>query len=168
VILHESAKERPALTLDGRQTTYAELNAEAEKFAAALAELGVKPRDKVAVMLPNVPRFAVAYYGILYAGASVVPLNVLLKAPEVSYHLEDSDSVALVAWEGFLGAASEGFDGTDDCRRLIVVEESGGEGAPEGSLGFEELLSASPAGFEPVLQRRVQRGQAPQAARGRR
>lgn len=151
VILRESANERPekpALTLDGRQTTYAELDAAAEKFAAALAGLGIKSGDKVALMLPNVPRFAVAYYGILYAGASVVPLNVLLKAPEVAYHLDDSDSVALVAWEGFLGAAREGFDGADGCRHLIVAEKPGGEGAPEGSLGFDELLGASPPGFE--------------------
>ena len=100
VFLEESARERPekpALVMDGYTITYAGLHAAAKRFANALAALGVEPGDKVAMMVPNVPQFAVAYYGILRAGGVIVPLNVLLQGPEVTYHLDDSDSVALIA-----------------------------------------------------------------------
>ena len=46
--------------------------------------------DRVGVMLPNVPEFPVAYYGVLRAGGVVVPMNVLLKRREIAFYLEDS------------------------------------------------------------------------------
>ncbi len=151
VLLEESAKERPekpALILKDRVLDYAGLRDAAKKFANALASMGVKCGDKVAIMVPNLPEFVVAYYGILNAGASVVPLNVLLRGPEVAYHLDDSDAVALVAWEGVLEEARKGFEGTEGCENLVIVEEPNGEGAPEGAHGFEGLLSDHPAEFD--------------------
>ena len=50
---------------------------------------GCEPGDRVGVMLPNVPYFPVAYYGVLRAGGVVVPMNVLLKGREVGFYLED-------------------------------------------------------------------------------
>ena len=50
----------------------------------------MRPGDRIGVMLPNVPYFAVVYYGILRAGGVVVPMNVLLKEREVAYYLGDS------------------------------------------------------------------------------
>ncbi len=81
VLLEESATKRPdkpALILGDRVLDYAGLRAEAKKFANALTAMGVKFGEKVAIMVPNVPQFVIAYYGILNAGAVVVPLNVLL------------------------------------------------------------------------------------------
>jgi long-chain acyl-CoA synthetase len=151
VLLEESTKEkaeRPALILGDDVLTYAELRDAAKKFANALAGLGVESGDKVALMVPNVPQFAIAYYGILNVGAAVVPLNVLLKGPEVSYHLGDSDAVALVAWESLLEEARKGYEEAERCEKLIVVEEPDGEGAPEGTYGFDKLLVDSSAGCE--------------------
>ena len=56
-------------------------------MATLLREHGVGPGDRVGVMLPNVPEFPLAYYGILQAGAVVVPINVLLKRREISFYL---------------------------------------------------------------------------------
>jgi len=151
VILEESVKnkpEKPALILDDTIFTYAELGAAAKKFANALVSLGIEPGDKVALMVPNVPQFAIAYYGILNVGASVVPLNVLLKGPEVTYHLDDSDAVALVAWEDSLGEAKKGFDEAEGCKNLIVVEQPEGEGVFEGTRSFDELLTESSSEYE--------------------
>jgi long-chain acyl-CoA synthetase len=151
VLLEESAKEKPekpALILGDDVLTYTELRDAAKKFANALAGLGVESGDKVAVMIPNVPQFAVAYYGILNTGATVVPLNVLLKGPEVAYHLHDSDAAALVTWEGFFEEAQRGFEEAERCEYLIVVEEPDGEGAPEGTYGFDELLADNSAEYE--------------------
>src|SRR5215210_4177730 len=151
VLLEESAKEKPekpALILGDDVLTYTELRDAAKKFANALVGLGVEASDKVALMVPNVPQFAIAYYGILNVGASVVPLNVLLKGPEVSYHLGNSDAVVLVVWEGFLEEARKGYEEAEGCEKLIVVEEPDGEGAPEGAYGFDKLLVHSSAGYE--------------------
>ena len=69
-------------------------------------------------MLPNVPEFVVLYYGILRAGAIVVPMNPLLKAREVEYFLNDSQASLALAWHGIAGEAAEGARraGTDFVR----------------------------------------------------
>ena len=61
---------------------------------------GIQPGDKVALSCPNLPYFSIIYWGILKAGATVVPLNVLLKGREVAYHLGDSDAKAFFCFEG--------------------------------------------------------------------
>ena len=71
-------------------------------------------------MLPNVPEFPVAYYGVLRAGGVVVPMNVLLKRREIAFYLEDSGAKLLLAWHGF---AEEARDGAADAgAELIEVE----------------------------------------------
>jgi long-chain acyl-CoA synthetase len=150
VLLEESAKEKPekpALVFGEQETTYAELRDAAKKFANVLADLGIGRGNKVAVMLPNVPQFAIAYYGILTVGATVVPLNVLLKAPEVTYHLDDSDAVSFVALASF-EEARKGFEEASECENLIAIEKPGGGGAPEGAHGFDGLLDESSAEYE--------------------
>ena len=151
LILEESTKskpEKPALILDEQELAYEELRAAAKRFANALVSLGVRPGDKVAIMVPNVPEFAIAYFGILNVGASVVPLNVLLRGPEIGYHLDDSDAVVLVVWEGFLGEAQKSFEQAERCANLIVVEEPDGKGAPEGAHGFSGLLEKNEPEFD--------------------
>ena len=151
VLLEESAKkhpEKPALVLGERILDYAGLRKAAKKFANALVSMGIESGDKVAIMLPNVPEYVIAYYGILNAGAAVVPLNGLLQGPEVAYHLDNSDAVAFVAWEDFLETAQEGYEDAEDCKNLIVVESPDGEGAPEGTPAFKGLLSDQPAEFD--------------------
>ena len=62
-------------------------------------------------MLPNVPYFGAAYYGVLRAGGVVVPMNVLLKGREVAFYLKDSGAKAVFAWHGFAEAAADGRAG---------------------------------------------------------
>ena len=102
-ILEHTARlmpDRVAVTCAGRPMTYGQLNQQAERVAAALAAMGIAPGDHVALSCPNLPWFPIAYFGILKAGAVVVPLNVLLKPREIAYHLRDSDAKALLAFEG--------------------------------------------------------------------
>jgi long-chain acyl-CoA synthetase len=89
---------RPALRLDRAVISYAELDEAARRVASGLRERGVEPGDRVGVMLPNVPQFASAYYGVLYAGAVVVPMNILLKEREITYYLGDSEAKAVIGW----------------------------------------------------------------------
>ena len=73
--------DRVAIRLDDDSIlTYRDLADASGRVATMLCERGVRPGDRVAVMLPNVPHFAAVYYGILRAGGVVVPMNPLLKA----------------------------------------------------------------------------------------
>jgi len=110
-ILQATAAARPdhvVMKLNEREIRYRELDRAARGVAASLRARGIAPGDAVALMIPNVPEFTISYFGILYAGCTVVPLNVLLAAPEVEYHLGDSDARLLVAHSMFAEPAGEG------------------------------------------------------------
>ncbi len=98
----------PAVRLDKVELTYADLDDRSARLATLLREKGLVRGDRVGVMLPNVPEFPVAYYGVLRAGGVVVPMNVLLKRREIAFCLEDSGAELLLAWHGFAGEAREG------------------------------------------------------------
>src|SRR3954452_24146585 len=93
--------DRPALKLDDAVVTYAQLDEGAARVAGLLKGKGLRPGDRVGVMLPNVPYFAVVYYGVLRAGGVVVPMNPLLKGREVAFYLGDPEARFLCAWHGF-------------------------------------------------------------------
>src|SRR5689334_16252694 len=99
-----------ALKLDDAELTYGLLDAGSAAVAGLLKEKGVEPGDRVGIMLPNVPYFAVAYYGVLRAGGVVVPMNVLLKGREVKFYLEDPGAKLLFAWHDFGEAARQGAE----------------------------------------------------------
>ena len=105
VIAREGAQrfaEKPALL---GTHSYRDLDSAARRVAGALKGRGIQRGAHVALMLPNVSSFAIAYYGCHYAGLPVVPLNVMLKADEIAYHLEDSDAAALIVHESLVEPA---------------------------------------------------------------
>ncbi|MER6975620.1 long-chain-fatty-acid--CoA ligase [Streptomyces carpinensis] len=99
-LLAESAwseGNRVAIRQDDVVLTYAELNNISSRVAALLRTKGVRAGDRVALVMPNVAHFPVAYYGILRAGAVVVPMNPLLKAREIEHALRDSGARIVLA-----------------------------------------------------------------------
>src|ERR687894_425212 len=94
----EKFGDRPALKLDDTVVNYTMLNEGSARVAGLLKSKGFEPGDRVGIMLPNVPYFALAYYGALRAGAVVVPMNVLLKGREVTFYLDDPQVKVLFAW----------------------------------------------------------------------
>jgi long-chain acyl-CoA synthetase len=91
---------RPALLAEDERVDYSELEARAARMAGLLHAHDVRPGDRVGVWLANGPSFVEAFYGALRLGAIVVPLNILLKPPEVSQRLEHAGARALVAATG--------------------------------------------------------------------
>jgi long-chain acyl-CoA synthetase len=102
--------DRLAVKLDDAEFNYALLDEASARVATMLKAKGLKPGDRVGIMLPNVPYFPVAYYGVLRAGGVVVPMNVLLKAREVGFYLKDPGARIVFAWHDFLDAAQVGAD----------------------------------------------------------
>ncbi|MFD4947625.1 long-chain fatty acid--CoA ligase [Streptomyces sp. NPDC058239] len=110
-VLGESARRYPdrvAVVDSDTRLTYRELWARALRCAGALRASGVRPGDRVAVLLPNSADFLYAYYGALAAGATVVPVHGLLVADEVAYVLRHSGSVALISGGPLWPVAEEG------------------------------------------------------------
>jgi long-chain acyl-CoA synthetase len=128
--------DRVAIKLDDMELTYALLDEASSRFAGHLVAEGIEPGDRVGMMIPNIPYFPIIYYGILKAGAIVVPMNVLLKGREVRFYVEDPGAKALYAWDGFSEDAVLGTAETD--AKLTVVKM--GE--------FEALLSEA----EPIAE----------------
>ena len=127
-ILLASANEKPkdiVLRAGDLELSYGELDRQVRGVATSLRARGIEPGDKVALLVPNVPEFTIAYFGILYAGATIVPINVLAAAPEVRYFLEDSNSRLLIVHPLFEAAGREGAAAAS----VPVVIAGGGEGA---------------------------------------
>jgi long-chain acyl-CoA synthetase len=103
-ILHKTAKEFPQKTsvvYGGREITYAQLEALSNRFALSLVKLGVKKGDRIAIFLPNIPQFIIAYFGVLGAGAVVTAISPLYREREVEYQLNDSEAQTILALDSF-------------------------------------------------------------------
>ena len=100
-LLDTAAKEgaHPALRMDDARLTYDDFRDAALRVAAGIRSRGIEPGDRVGMVLPNVLSFPIVFYGALLAGATVVPMNPLLKAREVEYYLRDSGARLVVTGE---------------------------------------------------------------------
>jgi long-chain acyl-CoA synthetase len=99
-ILEKTAKKHPekaAIAYFEREINYVKLDSLSNQFAGALRALGVKKGDRVAVFLPNIPQFVIAYFGVLKAGAVLTAISPLHKEREVEYQLTDSEAETIVA-----------------------------------------------------------------------
>ncbi|MEO5658039.1 MAG: long-chain fatty acid--CoA ligase [Nitrospiria bacterium] len=92
---------RPALRFYGRALSYRQLEKAANRFANALAALGVRKGDRVAIMLPNVPQAVIAYYGALSLGAVAVQVNPLYVDREIEVQVNDAGARVIVALDLF-------------------------------------------------------------------
>ncbi len=152
-ILRESARshaDHVAVISGADRMTYAELDAASDRFASGLIRRGVGPGDAVGLQLPNVPEFVVAYFGLLKAGAVVVPMNVLYKSDEVAFILRDAHARMLVTWARIAESSAKGAAdaGVPD---LVVLPAAG---LPDAGIGepFADLLTHAPAGRSPLHQ----------------
>ncbi len=144
---------RPAISCAAITLSYQDLDARASQVAAGLAAIGIAPGDHVALACPNVLWFPIAYFGILKAGAVVVPLNVLLKPREIAYHLKDSEARALIAFEGTtdLPLAERAREACESarCPHLVIVTIDPAAQAPVTSaLTIAQLMDQQPIVFE--------------------
>jgi long-chain acyl-CoA synthetase len=158
-LLEDSASQyadREAVVLGDTRLTYAQVNGAANQVANLLVARGIQPGDKVALSCPNLPYFPIVYYGILKAGATVVPLNVLLKGREVAYHLADSDAKAYFCFQGTdelpIGQAGhEGFEATEGCEHFFMITVDPTAASPiEGTETLGQAMAGQPPTFDTV------------------
>jgi long-chain acyl-CoA synthetase len=112
-LLAESAQRYPdrvAVVAGTERVTYAQLWEQARRYAAVLADRGIGPGDRIALLVPNVTDFPRFYYGVLALGAVVVPVHALLVPDEIEYALRDSGAALLVAAGPLVENGSKGAE----------------------------------------------------------
>ena len=159
-LLRDSASRLPekiAFVAGDQRLTYSELDRAVDEVALGLRKLDVSPGDRVGIAMHNVMHFPIAYFGILRAGAVVVPLNVMLTAQEVGRVLADSGAQVVLGAAPFVDVVREGAPdgvtviGTDEWDKLdgkgdafdpdtgeddlaVLAYTSGTTGEPKGAM----------------------------------
>jgi acyl-CoA synthetase (AMP-forming)/AMP-acid ligase II len=139
----EERGDQPALIdgASGRTITYAQLAGGARKVAAALAARGLRHGDVFAIYSPNLPEYALAYYGVQLAGGTNTTINPLYTADELATQLADAEAKFLLTVPPFAVKALEAAEKTG-VRELFILGDT--DGIPSsGSLPvtpFAELL----------------------------
>ena len=159
VLLESSASKfpsKPAFTFGDTTLSYAQINGAANQVANGLKSKGITQGDKVALSCFNLPYFPIVYYAILKAGATVVPLSVLLKEDEIAYHLNDSEAKAYFCFVGSpdlpmgkIGHA--GFQEAPKCEYLFMITPTPTDPSPiEGIKTMGMLMGGQAPTFETV------------------
>ena len=110
---HAATPDNVSLYYYGTKITYRELSILSDNFASSLQNLGIKVSDRVAISMPNIPQFVIALYGILKAGAVVVPCNPIYKEAELEHQLNDSGAKAIV-----FSDARKGVSTTNNIKKI--------------------------------------------------
>ena len=121
--LRADAREHPdkaAILYYGRTVTYRELDESSDRVAHALAGMGIRKGDRVALFLENCPQYVIAHYGIQKAGAVVVPCSPMFKEWELEHELADSGAEILICLD-HLYPVAEAVRGRTNVRKVVVT-----------------------------------------------
>jgi len=138
-------------SVSGLRLTFKQLNSRCNQIANALLESGVKPGDRVGLLLMNGPEFFEAYFGLAKIGAVVVPINWRLIPDELEFILKDSGVTTLIFGDEFIENVTELHsrkDKTDINQWLIVSESGNATSFTKDYTAFRESGSAA----EPLIQ----------------
>ena len=125
--------------------SYRELDVLSRRLAAALRRLGVRPGDRVAVVMPQRPEVAVAHMAIYSLGAVAMPLSTLFGPEALEYRLQDSGACVAIADEGAIAALTNVRAACPALRTVVAV----GGAAGQGDIDWDTALAGESGRFEP-------------------
>ncbi|MCL6634234.1 MAG: long-chain fatty acid--CoA ligase [Peptococcaceae bacterium] len=135
----------PATIFLGNELTYRELGDRVNRLARALAGLGVRKGDRVAIMLPNCPQLVAACFGVLKAGAVVVQINPMYMERELEYQLNNSGAESIILLDTFLPRLQD-IKSRTAIKNIVAVTFAPEGRVPDGGVyNFEELLAKAQA-----------------------
>ncbi|MBN1828466.1 MAG: AMP-binding protein [Deltaproteobacteria bacterium] len=134
---------KPLLHCEGEVVSYEEFDRRVNRAARGFWELGVRKGDKVSLLLPNVPEFLYAWFGLAKIGSVMVPVNTGFKPSEASYVVRHSDSVGMVVSGDHLTAAQSIREECPAVQWVVCTE--GGEGALDYGRLCREMPEGAPA-----------------------
>jgi len=112
---------RPAVTLKGKTLTYAQLHEQVNRFAAALAGLGVTTNSRVALWMPNLPQLIIAYFATLKLGAQAVGTNPLYVEREIEHQFNDAAVDVVVTLDFLWWGKLRGILGRTPVKHVVVT-----------------------------------------------
>jgi len=112
---------KTCIRFQGATMTYRQVEDLSSRFASALISLGMRKGDRVAIFMPNMPQFVLAYFGILKAGGVVVPCSPLYKPKELEFQLRDSGASVVVAANDVV-KGNDLFASIEACRRNLDIK----------------------------------------------
>jgi fatty-acyl-CoA synthase len=142
---------RTAVVCGKERFTYAQFAERADRLAGALRKTGVRAGDRVAFLSMNCHRLLEAYYGVVEAGAVLLPLNIRLAAQELAYILNDSGASVLFLQSCFLGLC-ESFRSKLSTVKAFFSLDAGAQADWLSAQNYEALLSGSPAHRADIMQ----------------
>ncbi|MGD8887745.1 MAG: AMP-binding protein, partial [Desulfobacterales bacterium] len=134
--------DKQAILFEDQQFTYRQLAENVNRAANMLTDLGVGMESRVMILLRDTPEMIFSFYGAIKAGAVPIPTNILMKAPDFLYMLNDSRSPVLIVDSTFLPEVEKILNQTRYLRNIVVCGES-----DHRHFSFEELLSAASTDF---------------------
>jgi long-chain acyl-CoA synthetase len=155
-VLRKTAEEHPektALTYFEGEITYGELDSLSDQFAAAIASLGVKQGDRVAIFLPNIPQFVIAYFGILKTGAVLTAISPLHREREVEYQLSDSEAETIIALDSLYAIVANVWQKTT--LKNAIVTSIGEYASKTAILTSESEQKPNVHSFQEVVKENV-------------
>ncbi|MFP4207675.1 MAG: AMP-binding protein [Wenzhouxiangella sp.] len=129
----EKFRDKVAYVNFGKELTYGQVDDLSRAFGARMQALGLKPGDRIAIMMPNVLQYPIAVFGALRAGLVVVNTNPLYTARELKHQLKDSGARAIVIMENFANVLEAVVDETD-VEHIIVTSIGEMIGFPKGTI----------------------------------
>jgi acyl-coenzyme A synthetase/AMP-(fatty) acid ligase len=123
--------DKPVLYFRDETVTFAQLNAEANKYANVLSDFGVVPGDRVCLFIPNRLEFLYAYFGLIKLGAMMISLSVMLKADEAKYIIDDAKAKMLITTEYLFPTIEPVRDRLDSIEHILYLDENPPEGVTE-------------------------------------
>ena len=151
----------PCTNFFGKQLTYRQIKQLSDRFAAGIHRMGIRKGDRVVLLLPNSPQFIIAYYGLLKAGAVVVPLNPLSAERELEFYLTDSEAGVAITIPLFLSKVAS-LKGKTPLKHIVCSRLSDFLPFPLSLVqGFREQRlvrggrDAAPVDFKELLKQEV-------------
>ena len=147
VHLRERRSAKPAILCGDRTVTYGDLHASVNRLGNALKELGVRLEERVAILLPDSPEFAFAFFGAMKIGAVSVPLNTLLTPRDYEYLLNDCRARVLIVHSSLLDHIAPI---RANLRYLEHIVVSHGVPPLHGHLCLQSLMQSASPSLDPA------------------
>ncbi|MBM3386670.1 MAG: AMP-binding protein [Betaproteobacteria bacterium] len=133
----------------GQAWSFAQLQQAANRLSQVLQAQGVRPGERVAIVMPQRFETAVAYIAVLQMGAVAMPLSMLFGPEALAFRIQDSAATVLIADEVAMGAVQQARTECPHLRCVIGV----GAGATQADLDYDQATAATASSFEPVVTR---------------
>lgn len=142
------APHNEALVFEGRRYTYGDLLQRVSAVAQQMQKSGIRPGDKVGILFPNHPDYVASFFAAAGLGATIVPINPLLKSDEIAHILSDSHATTLVVHESTLAEALKSQQNTPVLRHILVS-------TTDGEIPINEKVNAGSINIETLRQDKI-------------